>query len=201
MMSKLICTSFLKTHSTLLRLKAKVFSILASGAFAEFGKKSVLVPPIRLDGEARIFIGDRVTVNARSWLQVLPDCEDAVGLKIGSGTSIGSSGVISAASSIIIGENVLLAPNVCIVDHIHKYDDISAPIRSQGVAKIGPVLIKRNTWVGQNVVILPGVTIGENCVIGANSVVNRDIPRYSVAAGCPARVLKRMRDIKAKSIE
>jgi acetyltransferase-like isoleucine patch superfamily enzyme len=61
----------------------------------------------------------------------------------------------------------------------------------QGINGIAPVSIGRNAWLGQNVVVLPGVTIGEHCVIGANSVVNSSIPDFSVAVGAPARVIKR----------
>jgi acetyltransferase-like isoleucine patch superfamily enzyme len=60
----------------------------------------------------------------------------------------------------------------------------------QGVDKIQPVLIKRGAWLGQNVVVCPGVTIGRGSVIGANSVVVKDIPDFSVAVGAPARVVK-----------
>jgi acetyltransferase-like isoleucine patch superfamily enzyme len=60
----------------------------------------------------------------------------------------------------------------------------------QGIDNIKPVAIGRNSWLGQNAVVLPGVTIGEHCVIGANSVVNRSIPDFSIAVGTPARVVK-----------
>ncbi len=190
MIWKTISLSFLEVCKQLSRFRAKAYSVLVSGAFARFGRNSVLVPPIRLEGERRIAIGDRVYVGTRSWIQTLPDCTEVIGLKIGNDTSIGSSSVISAAYSIVIEDNVLLAPNVCIVDHIHKYVDLQSPIKVQGIDKIAPVFIGRNTWIGQNVVILPGVSIGKNCVIGANSVVNRSIPDYSVAVGTPARVIR-----------
>ena len=192
MIWKTISLSFLAVCKQLLRFKAKAYSVMVSGAFARFGRNSVLVPPIRMEGEKRIAIGDCVYVGARSWIQTLPNCTEVIGLKIGNGTSIGSSSVISAAYSIIIEDNVLMAPNVCIVDHIHKYVDLQRPIKAQGIDKIDPVFIGRNTWIGQNVVILPGVSIGKNCVIGANSVVNCSIPDYSIAVGAPARVIKKI---------
>jgi acetyltransferase-like isoleucine patch superfamily enzyme len=192
MIWKAISLFFLEVCDQLLRFKAKAYSVLVSGAFARFGRNSILVPPIRVEGARRIAIGDRVYVGARSWIQTLPDCTEAIGITIGNGTSIGSSSVISAAYSIIIEDNVLMAPNVCIVDHIHKYVDVQIPIKVQSIDKIAPVFIGRNTWIGQNVVILPGVSIGKNCVIGANSVVNRSIPDHSVAVGAPARVIKKI---------
>ena len=89
-------------------------------------------------------------------------------------------------------DDVLIARNVYISDHIHKYDDTSEAILNQGVDKIAPVLIKRGVWLGQNVVVCPGVTIGQGSVIGANAVVTRDIAEFSVAAGVPARVIKQI---------
>jgi SAM-dependent methyltransferase len=86
----------------------------------------------------------------------------------------------------------LLARNVYISDHNHAYVDLTRPIVHQGIGKVSPVFIGRNTWLGQNVSVLPGVTIGEHCIIGANSVVRSSIPSYSVAVGAPARVVKQV---------
>jgi acetyltransferase-like isoleucine patch superfamily enzyme len=163
--------------------------VLVSGAFAHFGRNTVLSYPFRVSGEKRISIGDRVFVGPGSWLQSLGG-ENSVAISIGNGTSIAGACVISAASNIVLEEQVLLARNVYISDHIHRYTQTGVPILAQGLDKIMPVLIKRGAWLGQNVVVCPGVTIGEGSVIGANSVVTRDIPDFTVAAGAPARVLK-----------
>ena len=174
------------------RLKGKLFSILISGAFSNFGKRTVLMTPIRLSGEERIAIGNGVFVGPGSWLQTLPDGGDqAVAISIGDRTSIAGSCVISAVRGVVIEEDVLFARNVYVSDHIHKYEDRDKPILDQGVDKIAPVLIQRGAWLGQNVVICPGVTIGRGAVVGANSVVNRDVPDYSLAVGAPARLVKR----------
>jgi acetyltransferase-like isoleucine patch superfamily enzyme len=98
---------------------------------------------------------------------------------------------ISAAHKIVIGEYVLLARNVYISDHAHAFENIHVPIMRQGINGIAPVSIGPSTWLGQNVVVLPGVTIGQHCVIGANSVVNASVPDFCVAVGAPARVVKR----------
>jgi acetyltransferase-like isoleucine patch superfamily enzyme len=147
--------------------------------------------PLRLDGEERIAVGDRVFIASGSWLQTLPDGEDrSVAISIGNGSSVAGACVISAVRSVTLEENVLLARNVYISDHMHKYSNTDIPVMAQGLDKIQPVLIKRGAWLGQNVVVCPGVTIGTGAVIGANSVVTKSIPDYSVAAGSPARVLK-----------
>lgn len=111
---------------------------------------------------------------------------------VGDKVEIGNHSTISAYNKIVIGDNVLTGPHVFISDHNHKYTDPNIPIRNQGV------MIKNNaclqiddgTWIGTNVAIVGSVHIGKNCVIGANSVVTKDIPDYSVAVGMPCRVIK-----------
>jgi len=188
---KFLSWLFVSGYRASIRLRAKIFSLLISGAFAHFGRKTVVMYPLRLNGEDRIAIGDHVFIGPGSWLQTLPDGDNlSVAVSIGKGCSSAGATVISAVRSVILEENVLLARNVYISDHIHKYSDIDIPIMAQGLDKIEPVLIKRGSWLGQNVVVCPGVTIGVGAVIGANSVVTKSIPDYCVAAGAPARVLK-----------
>ena len=91
----------------------------------------------------------------------------------------------------MIEEYVLLGPQCLHFGHAHAYENITLPISQQGINRIAPVTIGRETWLGENVLVLPGVTIGKHCVIGANSVVNTSIPDYSVAVGAPARAIKR----------
>jgi serine acetyltransferase len=180
-------------YRSVIRVKSKCFSLLISGAFARFGKKTVLITPIRLSGEERIAIGDEVYVGAGSWLQTLPDGDNqSVAISIGSGTRIAGACVISAVRNVSLEPDVLLARNVYISDHTHKYTQTERPIHAQGLDKIGPVLIKKGAWLGQNVVVCPGVTIGRGAVVGANSVVIQDIPDFCVAVGTPARVVKQL---------
>lgn len=175
------------------RLKCKCFSLLVSGAFAGFGKRTVLAYPIRLGGEDRIHIGDGVFLGSGCWLQALPDGDNhSVAISIGSGSSVAGACVISAVRNVRLQQDVLLARNVYISDHMHRYSQTDLPIIAQGLDKIESVLIKRGAWIGQNAVVCPGVTIGCGAVIGANSVVNRDIPDFCVAAGSPARVVKKI---------
>ena len=182
---------FLFAYRGWVRLSSKIFSLLISGAFARFGRKSVLMYPLRLGGVERIAIGGRVFFGAGSWLQALPDGDNrSVAISIGSGCSSSGNCVISAVRSVTLEEGVLLARNVYISDHIHKYSETDVPVMAQGLDKVKPVLIKRGAWLGQNVVVCSGVTIGQGSVIGANSVVVRDIPDFSVAVGAPARVVK-----------
>lgn len=86
-----------------------------------------------------------------------------------------------------IGDNAFIGPNVSIYTACHPLD---AAERNELIEWARPVTIGNNVWMGGNVTIVPGVTIGDNCVIGAGSVVTRDIPSNTVAAGNPARVIK-----------
>jgi acetyltransferase-like isoleucine patch superfamily enzyme len=191
MANKLFGRTCLASYQTWLRGRSKLFSLLISGSFASFGKRTVLTYPIRLGGTARISIGSGVFMGADCWLQALPDgdCKNAA-ISIGDGCSVAGGCVISAVRQIILEDQVLLARNVYIADHMHEYRRPNIPILLQGVTKLQPVRIKHGAWLGQNVVVCPGVTIGKRAVVGANSVVNTDIPDFCVAAGSPARVIK-----------
>ena len=92
---------------------------------------------------------------------------------------------------IIIEDNVLFAANVFISDGFHGYDRIDVPYKDQAMINLERVVIGEGCWIGQNVVIMPGVTIGKFTIIGANSVVSKQIPEYSIAVGNPARVIKK----------
>jgi acetyltransferase-like isoleucine patch superfamily enzyme len=188
---RIVGRAFLAAHRGLHRLWAKAFSVLASGAFAEFGAHSVLEPPVRLGGERRISIGDGVYVGAGSWLQALGS-GNAVALRLGDGTSIAGGCVLSAASSIRLGRKVLLARNVYVADHSHAFADTTRAVLDQGVDRIAPVEIGDGAWLGENVVVGPGVRIGRGAVVGANAVVLEDVPDHAVAVGAPARVVREL---------
>lgn len=190
-MTKLSAELFLLCYRWYIRLQSSAFAVLAAGAFAGFGRRSRMILPLRLRCEDRIAIGDDVFVGPNCWLQALPDENSpAIIISIGNGTSMAGMNTISAVRRVQLAESVLIARNVYISDHIHRYDMRNVPVLAQGVEKIQPVLIKRGAWLGQNVVVCPGVTIGVGAVIGANSVVNTDIPDHAVAVGSPARIVK-----------
>ncbi len=183
----------------LARIQSAVFTLMIAHCFYAIGRNSKIIPPFRFANLKGIGIGTRVTIHRNCWIQTLRGVEDdadAPKLILGNNVSIGMDATISAAKKIIIDDNCLLARNVYISDHGHQFEDVALPIRLQGIRKVAQVTIGANTWLGQNCVILPGVTIGKNCVVGANSVVNKSIPDYSVAAGVPARIVKRSIDGK-----
>jgi acetyltransferase-like isoleucine patch superfamily enzyme len=182
---------FLATYRALIRAKGKSFSVLAAGSFAEFGASTVLQPPIRLKGESRIAVGSSVFIGPNSWLLVHRQDAEGVAISIGDGTNIVGNCVISAVLSVVVGQDVLMAQNVYISDHTHAFDDPSRAVIKQGKTGIAPVVIGDGAWLGQNVLVGPGVRIGKGAVVGANSVVLSDVPDHGVAAGTPARLIRR----------
>jgi lipopolysaccharide O-acetyltransferase len=189
MPSRRVSRAFVGAWRFWLRIRAKAFSIAISGAFASFGRRTVIVPPLRLDGEARISIGSGVFLGGDCWLQVLQGGA-AVAIWIDDGTSISGHCVISAAEGVRIGKRVLIARSVYISDHMHAFEDPTRAVLDQGITRHGVVEIGDGAWLGENVVIGPGVTIGPGAVVGANSVVLDDVPAHSVAVGAPARVVR-----------
>ena len=98
--------------------------------------------------------------------------------------------MVAAVELVEIGDHCMFANGCFVTDADHRFDDPVKPVPWQGFTSKGPTRIGDNVWCGANVVITSGVTIGERCVIGANSVVTADLPPFSVAAGAPARALR-----------
>jgi len=97
--------------------------------------------------------------------------------------------IIADHGEIVIGNNVLIGPNSVLRSSGHKFERTDIPISKQGHLT-GMITIGNDVWLGSNVVILPNVTIGDSTVIGAGSVVTKDIPPFSIAVGNPAKVIK-----------
>jgi len=167
------------------KIKSKAFAMFIARGFYQWGYNSIIVPPLRLNGEELISVGSGVFMGAGCWLSATP-VGPAPGpiLVIGDGCSFSGSCVISAVSMVRIGREVLLARNVYIADHDHSYSDTSRAILHQGADHVGQVVVGDGSWLGQNVVVTSGVHIGHG------AVVTKDVPSYSLAVGAPARVIK-----------
>lgn len=115
-------------------------------------------------------------------------------ISIGSNCHFGSFNHITAINSIIIGDNLLTGKCVTITDNSHGSTDFEhlsiEPVLRPLVSR-GPIKIGHNVWIGDKATILPNVTIGDGAVIAANAVVTKNVPAYAVAAGNPARIIKR----------
>ena len=113
-------------------------------------------------------------------------------MRIGAGTFLNRGVMVAAQELVEIGEHCMLANGCFVSDASHRYDDPERPITWQGFESKGPTRIGDNCWLGANVVLTSGGSIGERCVIGANSGVTGDVEPFSVAAGLPARVIRRI---------
>ena len=158
--------------------------------FKHFGKRTKIYSILRLENPKNIFIGNHITIGYSIWLAATPHTEKTPKLEIKDGCSIGNFNEFYCINEVIIEEKVLTADNVYISDNSHNYFNIELPILEQFVIETSSVKIGEGTWLGRNVCVL-GANVGKHCVIGANSVVNKSIPDYCVAAGVPAKILKR----------
>ncbi|MGH9133081.1 MAG: DapH/DapD/GlmU-related protein [Ilumatobacteraceae bacterium] len=164
--------------------------------FGSFGASSVICfPPSAIMNERYIHVGSGTMIGAAVTLSagMVPGqrCVTDPVVSIGDRCLIGRGSGIVGHLRIEIGDDVWTGHNVYITDQNHGYDDPAVPIGRQ-VMPERPVRIGAGSWLGFGTVVLPGATIGEHVVIGANSVVTGEIPSYTVAAGSPAKVLKQI---------
>lgn len=116
------------------------------------------------------------------------------GVCIGDHSGFGDFCFFGASGGIRIGNNVIAGQNVRFHSSNHNFDRVDIPIKDQGVTSKG-IEVDDDCWIGSGAVFLDGVKVGRGCVIGANSLVNKNIPPYSVAVGNPVRVLKSRKSI------
>jgi len=171
---------------------SRLFTALISKSFKSFGKKSRIYSPFHFKNLCGVAVGEEVTIAHYAWLMTTgcPPGSSAI-ISIGNNVLIGMNATISGSTKIIIHVHVLMGRNVYISDHGHEFKDISRPVMDQGIGKTAPVIIGAGTWLGNNSAVLPGVTIGKNCVVGTNAVVTHDVPDFCLVAGIPAAVIKR----------
>lgn len=152
--------------------------------FHKKGKRVVVRRRTRMD----VFPWNVFDIGSYSTIEDFTTVNNGVGdVMIGINTRIGLGNTIIGPVS--IENDVRLAQNVVLSGLNHNYQDISRPIHEQGVST-AKITIGEASWVGANVTIVAGVTVGKHCIIAAGSVVTKDIPSYSVAVGNPARVIK-----------
>jgi acetyltransferase-like isoleucine patch superfamily enzyme len=111
-------------------------------------------------------------------------------ITVGDGCSFAGDVTISAAVSVTLGRDVLVARGVHISDHDHAFTDPGRPARRQGITNAAPVMVGDGAWLGHNVTVTAGVSIGRGAVIAAGAVVTRDVPPCSLAVGIPAQVVR-----------
>ncbi|QYH38002.1 acyltransferase [Algoriphagus sp. NBT04N3] len=155
---------------------------------------SVILKPIKIGGGSNIYIGRKTYIGEFSWIEALENYRSKSFIPkivFGDFVNIGRYSCITAINTIEICDNVLISEYFYVSDHFHdikpnlNVSPIEMPLSSKGKVKIG-----KNTFIGYRVSILSGVTIGEYCVVGANSVVLKSFPSYTMIAGVPAKIIK-----------
>lgn len=159
-----------------------------------FGKGSTIIDYLKIQGENYITVEDGVYIHKHVWLGVYPITDRIPALEIGAGTTIGNYNHICCVGKMTFGKKVLTADKVYISDHLHNYENPNMPISEQGISFKGEVVIGDGAWIGENVCII-AASIGRNSVVGANSVVTKDVPEYSVVAGNPAKIIKQFNHV------
>jgi len=162
-----------------------------------FPKARIIRFPADIRGRKFIEISNGFTTGIGCRLEAYPVDNKSKTLIIGKNVQINDYVHITAMQSVKIGDNVLLASKIYISDCTHGFyeggTNDSSPLEppQSRKYKMNPVVIEDNVWIGEFVSILPGVTIGKGSIIGANSVVTRNIDENCIAVGSPARIIKK----------
>lgn len=148
------------------------------------GKNSIVRRRTRLD----VLPFNDFTLGTYSVIEDFSTINNGVGpVHIGHHSLIGIGNVI--IGPVTVGNNVIFAQNIVASGLNHMYEDITRPIHEQGVTT-APITVEDDCWIGANVVLVAGVTVGKHCIIAAGSIVTKSVPPYSIAAGNPAKVIK-----------
>lgn len=179
----------------LIFLKRIYFSKILNLKYLIYIKKGFCVV-----GEKYIHIGKcfgaDIDVRIEAWNKRMDEHFEPY-INIGDNVFCNSRTHITSINKIIIGDNVLIGSDVLISDNNHGKNDniveLNIPPKKRRLHSKGSVIIEKNVWIGDKVIVLGNVRIGEGSVIGAGSIVTHDIPKYSIAVGQPARVIKNIK--------
>ncbi len=176
---------FLKLVALPSRLRDRLYNVVFSALCGTSIR--IVWSQVKIQGAERIRFGGAFMAGRGLWLQTVGDGR----LTIGANVNFSDWVHVGALSEVTIGDGCLFGSKVLVTDHSHgAVEDLlgADPSRPDGrpLHSKGPVVLEDNVWLGDAVVVLPGVRIGRNAIVGANSVVTHDIPSNSVWAGCPA---------------
>ena len=160
--------------------------------FGSYGKDVYIESGVVINRPRFVHVGNHVRIKRNTSINLHPRDKKSkeILLFLGDHVIISEGCFISACNRLVIEENVGVSPNVMIIDNSRVLGNVGLPSKEQDL-KIGYVHIGADSWIAYGACILPNVTIGKHCIIGALSVVNKDIPPYSLAVGSPAKVVKR----------
>lgn len=181
---------------TLKNLFTKWYSNKVKKRLYHCGRNFIIEQPCILRGENHITIGDNATFFRNARIEAWDSYEGrkyTPQILIGNNVCFNPSCHIGSINRIVIGDNVLAGAGVLITDHFHgkiESESLKLPPRRRKLYSKGPVIIKNNVWIGEHAAIMPGVTIGENVIIGANAVVTHDVPANAIVGGSPAKIIR-----------
>jgi acetyltransferase-like isoleucine patch superfamily enzyme len=162
-------------------------------AFGRSGRRSLLLPPVRVNSPGCIEIGDDVVMLEHGWLSVRAEHADAAPprLVIGDRVRFGRCVTIACIGEVVIEEDVMTSDYAFIADCFHGYADPDLPVLHQPMSTPETVRIERGAYLGAGSIVLPGVTVGAGAYVGEGAVVTRDVAPGTVVLGNPARVVER----------
>lgn len=155
----------------------------------ELGRSVYIGRGWKIEELGTLLIGDQCNLQDNGWISF---ANPGAILRIGANSYIGNYFLASIGCCVNIAEQVMISDRVFIGDVNHEFRDLNTPIIDQGMSNPQQVTIGRGSWIGVGSSILPGVKIGRNCVIAAGSVVTHSVPNFSVVAGNPAKIIKKL---------
>lgn len=170
--------------------------------FKNIGKDSFMGTGFSVKNPEYIVAGDNFKCGKDVRIQIWPEYHGKTTgiipeLIIGNNVSLTERCFISCMNRVVIGDGTLLGSDVFVTDNSHGRNimkEAEIPPGKRELYSKGPVEIGKNVWIGKSACIMPGVKIGDGCIVGANSVVTHDIPSYSIAVGAPAKVISTLND-------
>lgn len=185
-----------KIYRKLRRAWRKSYTYLKLKNVGKCGRNVTVIPEMQLMNPQYICIGDDCYFGPGCRIEAWDAYNDkhfSPKIEFGNDVRINSDCHIGCIRHIRIGDQTLLGSHVMIIDHSHgcmSKEEAAVHPSLRDLFSKGEVVIGKRCWIGENACILPGVHIGDGCVIGANAVVTKDMPAYSVIAGNPAKVVK-----------
>jgi acetyltransferase-like isoleucine patch superfamily enzyme len=173
-----------------LRFRWRKLRLYAQGV--RFGSDLIIEQGVTVHGAGELQLGRNVWLGRGAFINVWAGAR----LTIGDDTYIGRYSIILAHESVRIGDHCMVAPYSHVTDVNHGMD-LGSPMRSQPL-RSEPVAIGSDVWFGAGCSVLPGVTIGKGCVIGARAVVSKDLPEYAIAVGVPAKIVRFRGDMRGR---
>jgi galactoside O-acetyltransferase len=169
--------------------------------FKTCGNKISIPQSVFFKGFENIELGDKIWFCPYNSIFAESSTKEAR-IKIGNNVSFNYNVMVNAdvKGEIIIEENALFGPNVVIRASGHRYENIGIPIREQGHHK-GKIVIKSGAWIGANAVILPNVTVGRGAIVGAGAVVTKDVNKFEIVGGVPARRIGSLQEHRPENQE